>query len=331
MPSALRRLLLATCVGGAAALRLGAPPSMQFGYGIPRWARERGIETVGTRNEMKPYAPYSFVSTVSTYTVSDWGTASRLVNEHADCARADASTMFCGWSRCGDRLSCRIAFADADTARAHLARTAAPLEALGSGPATRDAIEVYGPAAELRKLREGGALGEACCLDVASGVSFMVKECGATLRGLSHVTLQPTFAVRDAGAALAIAEEAVALVDRLEGSGCAYYGWCVSAAGKSASRGAEPEAASLVCRMAHNNADAVGAHLANAGALIEALLDGPATLRRVELHGPAAAVEACRPKVAASALGAATGVACEEFEQVRGFQTYELSWAPGYF
>ena len=30
--------------------------------------------------------------------------------------------------------------------------------------------------------------------------------------------------------------------------------------------------------MAHNNADAVGAHLANAGALIEALLDGPARI-----------------------------------------------------
>ena len=70
--------------------------------------------------------------------------------------------------------------------------------------------------------------------------------------------------------------------------GCIYYGW-------------DTCGDKLFCREAYVDGDAVNAHLANVGPLITRLLDGPAKLDSIEIHGPAAELE--KTKAGTEALG----------------------------
>lgn len=100
------------------------------------------------------------------------------------------------------------------------------------------------------------------------------------------VAIMPHFNVKDWDAAKPIMEEFVTKT-RTE-AGFTYYGWtkCEN---------------SLVCREAYKNGEAVLAHLDNVGACIGKLLDGPAELAEISIHGPQAELD--KVKEATEKLG----------------------------
>eukprot|EP00947_MAST-08B_sp_MAST-8B-sp1_P004245 g4245.t1 len=64
-------------------------------------------------------------------------------------------------------------------------------------------------------------------------------------------------------------------------TGCIYYGWST-------------HGDKLFCREAYVDAAAVHAHLGNIGECVGQMLEGPAALDKIELHGPALELEKCK-------------------------------------
>ena len=108
---------------------------------------------VGTTALVRPWGGMSrgqgFCSLQTDYTLSDWEAAAPLLQRSVELAAAEGKgSVYFGWSRCGDRLACRQAHANSEAMEAHLANAelATTLDALGSGPATLDAVRLHVPA-----------------------------------------------------------------------------------------------------------------------------------------------------------------------------------------
>merc|ERR1719421_1125699 len=96
------------------------------------------------------------------------------------------------------------------------------------------------------------------------------------------MTIQPTFTVKDWALAEPIMAEFVEATKKE--TGCVYYGWT-----KVGDK--------LFCREAYTDAAGVLAHLDNVGALVGKLLESAATLDGIELHGPPAELDKCKPSM----------------------------------
>ena len=115
----------------------------------------------------------------------------------------------------------------------------------------------------------------------------------------TFLSFQPTFAVSDWAAAGRIMEE---YVERARSEpGCSYCGWTRSSD-------------LLFISEAHNGPDALLDHLGGVQPYIDKLLAGPATLERVQLHGPEASIGACRSAID----GLSTGLSADCFTSQPG-------------
>ena len=218
--------------------------------------------------------------------------------------------MFCGWNICGDSLFTSEAYHNADAVVEHLVNVQPTIDRLcSSGAASLARVELHGPVAELDRCSaamEGfGGATEPHLFEIKSGCTFLVRPYAGMSRGHAHFSIAPYFKVSDWATAQPLLDECVAKM-RLT-SGCVYFGWTKSGD-------------SLFCNQAFINADGVKAQLAAIDGLVDKLLDGPATLESVSVHGPKN-----RVREVEAALASYHGLAPEYFETVSGFQRYEMT------
>jgi hypothetical protein len=185
------------------------------------------------------------------------------------------------------RAHCREAYTSAATALQHLADVDTPLKAVLDGPAELERLEVHGPKAEVEKLIEPLT---------AFGCKFFVNEWGfrpskPAMEFDSVVHLYPYFKMKDAANFKKIwsdaypATKAAAAEEKSHQYAFSFEG---------------DEIAS--CRESYGDAEGVLTHLKNVDVPLKAVLDGPADLERLEVHGPK---EECdKLKAALGPLGA---------------------------
>ena len=235
---------------------------------------------------MPTKGPYTFLTIQPTFTVTDWAAAAPIMAEFVERTKTETGCIYYGWSRAGDKLFCREAYVDAAGVLAHLDNVGACVGKLLDGPATLDKIELHGPKEELDKCKAGmDGLGTTYW-EVDSGFTGMSKEVSSVRTAQTLCTIQPTFTVADWEAAAPIMAEFVEKT-KTE-AGCVYYGWT-----KVGDK--------LFCREAYVDAAAVLAHLDNVGPCVGKILDGPASLDGIELHGPKDELDKC--KAAMDGLG----------------------------
>jgi len=104
------------------------------------------------------------------------------------------------------------------------------------------------------------------------------------------LTIQPVYTVQDWTAARRLMDEYVDSA-RSNSDGASYCGWqwCESQD-------------KLFISEAYNSAGTAKAHLARVAPIVERLLAGPATLDRMEVHGPSAELDALRSDLPGSAV-----------------------------
>jgi len=178
------------------------------------------------------------------------------------------------------RAHCREAYHDAKAVLQHLADVDTPLNAvLDPAVAQLEKLEVHGPASELELLRDALS---------PLGAKFFACEWGfrpahAAMEEDSVVHLYPYFKMQAENQFKAIwkgAYESTKAAAAAEKS----HQYAFSFDGDMAS-----------CREAYGDAEGVLLHLKNVDTPLNAVLNGPAELDHIEVHGPAAELEKLRP------------------------------------
>ena len=129
-----------------------------------------------------------------------------------------------------------------------------------------------------------------------------VRMSGAAPYPYNFITIHPTYTINDPEAVTTIMEEYV--TSSKAESGLCYSGFSTTRSKPDSSVVGDYAVApgdKLFVREAYPDAPAALAHLKNVAPLRTKLVDGPATLSELQLHGPAAALEACRGAVEAIA------------------------------
>jgi quinol monooxygenase YgiN len=255
--------------------------------------------------DMKPYWDYDFFTVQPMYTVSDWARAKPIMADFLDRARTERGTMYSGWTVSGDKLFCREAYHDADAVIAHAANVAPAIDRLLDGAATLDSFEVHGPAADLAKCADAMSAYNPERFEIVSGCTTIVRPYAGMMRGQAHFSMQLMFTVTEWEAARPLLDECVARTKATDGS--IFYGWT-----RSGDR--------LFCRNAFTNAATLLAHLASVDEIMTSLLDGPATLESVSVHGPRTRLDECR-----AATTEYHGRPTAFFAIDSGFQKYEIT------
>jgi len=176
---------------------------------------------------------------------------------------------------------CREAYINAAAVLQHLTDVDAPLKAvLDPTVAKLDKLEVHGPAAELDQLREA--------LDPL-GAAFYTCEWGfrpahEAMAEDTVVHLYPYFRMKD-----------VAEFKRIWGDAYAATKGAAEAE-KSHQYAFSFEGDNMAsCRESYGDAEGVLLHLGNVDVPLKAVLDGPADLDHLEVHGPATEIEKLKP------------------------------------
>lgn len=196
------------------------------------------------------------------------------------------------------RAHCREAYPNAEAVIQHLADVDVPLNAVLNGPADLERLEVHGPAAEIDKLREPlGAMG---CLFYVTEWGNRVAKPAMDEDTVCH--LYPYFQLQQPDVFKQIW----------------YDAWPATKANQAAEKSHqyafsfEDTANVASCRESYGDADGILLHLQNVDAPLNAVLNGPAQLLRLEVHAPASEIEKLRP--ALDPLG------CEFFTTGWGFR-----------
>jgi len=235
-----------------------------------------------------PGKPLSLVSITPTFTVNDAAAASAVLLDYLGTSKTEPRLSYCGWSATrttqdsssvggireavGDSLCLRQCYPDGAVALSHIGLVRPCMEALLSGPLSLETTLVHGPAAEIAKCEAALADMNALFFESQCGVSFMDKEYGGVPRSMQHTSVHSRFTVSDWNAARPILDEFVAKTRAGEGDGCVYSGF-------------DRCGDELFCREAFNSPSAIARHVESVGPCAEALLSGPATLVRTQIHG----------------------------------------------
>jgi quinol monooxygenase YgiN len=187
-----------------------------------------------------------------------------------------------------NRAHCREAYVDAAAALQHLADVDAPLKAvLAPEIAELERLEVHGPADQLEQLKE--ALTPLGCLFYTAEWGFRPAQPAQEEDTVVH--LYPYFSLKEGREAdfKKIWSDAYAATQANAGDEKTHqYAFSFDTSnGTTAS-----------CRESYGDADGVLAHLNNVGEPLGAAIkegDGPATILRLELHGPKDQLEKLKP------------------------------------
>ncbi|CAE7793016.1 unnamed protein product, partial [Symbiodinium necroappetens] len=238
---------------------------------------------------------------VSAAAESEEARATTVMNTYVESTKAEKGCLWYAWDRAGNKLFCNEAYEDAQAVLAHMKN----LEKLGdfNGAAKLTQIEFHGQSVELEKLRTTATAVNARLFTEDQGASFMHPVSGAEACTPSTLcTVHAYYDLMDENKAEPVLADLAAKTKTERG--CLYYGW--TKAGDT-----------LFCREGYLDSAAVLAHLSNVQSFDG--LSNCATLRRLELHGPAAEIAKLRQ--------VAQEMKAECFERVSGFQRLELDSA----
>jgi len=180
-----------------------------------------------------------------------------------------------------DVASCRESYGDAEGILLHLKNVSSPLKAVLNGQSEMLRLEVHAPASEIDKLRP--ALEPLGCQFFTTGWGFrnavtdtapakdLVDNVAKELTD-NVVTLAPYFKVKDLKAFKQIWQQDYG--NFAHKKDCVHYAFCFTDDNRAH------------CREAYPNAEMVLQHLADVDKPLKAVLDGPAELERLEVHGP---------------------------------------------
>lgn len=174
------------------------------------------------------------------------------------------------------RAHCREAYTSAETVLQHLGDVDTPFNAVLDGPAVLERLEVHGPKSEIDKLIE--PLTPFGCKFFVSEWGFRPQKPAMEFDSVCHV--YPYFTLKNPDEFKKIwrdaypATKAAAVAEKSH-----QYSFSFE----------NNEVAS--CRESYGDADAILLHLQNVDTPLKAVLDGPAELMRLEVHGPKAECE----------------------------------------
>ena len=189
--------------------------------------------------------------------------------------KADCAHYSFGFTEDG-RAHCREAYTSAETVLQHLADVDAPLKAVLDGPAELERLEVHGPKAEIDKLVEPLT---------PFGAKFFVAEWGfrpskPAMEFDSVMHLYPYFKLKEPEKFKQIWKDAYTATKAAADEEKSHqYAFSFDGSGAAS------------CRESYADAEGVLTHLKNVDTPLKAVLDGPAELERLEVHGPKAECE----------------------------------------
>ena len=169
------------------------------------------------------------------------------------------------------RAHCREAYTNAETCLQHLKDVDTPLKAVLDGPAELERLEVHGPKAEIEKLIE--PLTPFNCKFFIAEWGFRSSKPAMDKDTVMH--LYPYFAMKKPEVFKKIWKDAYPATKAAANEEKSHQ-YAFSFEGN--------EVAS--CRESYGDAAGILTHLANVDTPLKAVLDGPAELMRLEVHGP---------------------------------------------
>lgn len=231
--------------------------------------------------------PTSMVTSHQQFTVEDWDAVLPLMQSLLDQTAAMEDASHYDWTKSDNQVMFRSTFSDADALLRHYDAIVGPIleNLLAEGVASQDRHMLAGPPSELEKIQSRVSKLDADYFESADGFQTgFVNVTGADNAEMAagHGTLcttHPSFKVTDWNSAGPLMRE---LIDTtcLE-KGCTYFGW--------ASKDEE-----LSWHANFVSGSALREHFENVKPILQALTAGPATLVRLELHGPSAELDKAR-------------------------------------
>jgi len=200
-----------------------------------------------------------------------WPSLSPLLNRFTSATKSAPGALQSKWSTAGDKLQWKGVFDNYESMQAHQDRLMELVdELMTTSGAQLGRLEIHGPLADA--VAATGRTDPSMALkadfyDVEEG--FYSRFTPETPD--SQCAIQMYFDVTDWNKARPIMSQ---FLDRTaKESGCLYSGW-------------SKKNNEMVWRETYTDGDSVATHFKKTGPLINRLLSGPATLKRVEIHGP---------------------------------------------
>ena len=227
------------------------------------------------RSSLVSYNPY--------FRVSSWDAASPIMQEMMESTALMPGWENFGWSRAGDRLLWRNSFNDADTMLASFDAMMPLMNRMIAGPATLEQFNFSAPLSALAQIQAQTARDLA---KLASQPDFFETDVETGFfrkstpgRSDSFCTMTPQYKIKDWQTAGPIVQ---AIINKSnQEQGCSYFSW-------------ERSGDTLKSREVFDDGNAMRAHLENVKPLLEQIMSGPATLEKIEMHGPDKELEAIK-------------------------------------
>jgi len=192
--------------------------------------------------------------------------------------REEEEVRFYGFALCGEQAVCREGYDSAQGFLSHLRNVDAALQA-AQRAARISKIEVHGPIAEVETLRSPLRDFPVVYWGYPAGAFLVPTQCVGSQMALEDpvVTLCPYFRLNDCKKFKQIWQQDFR--NFAHKSDCVHYSFGFTTDGRAH------------CREAYKNAEAVLQHLADVDTPLKAVLNGPAELERLEVHGPKAEID----------------------------------------
>lgn len=216
------------------------------------------------------------------FSVSDWDAALPLMQSFMDETSGQPGSGHHDWTRSDDRLFWRSTFDDADAMLANMSIIEPLMASLLSTAAELDRFVVAGPTFDLERIQNQELSYDIEFYDSGTGFqtgSFNKGGIGAASPiGDKLCSSHPQFTITDWDAAKPLMQE---FINRTaEEDGCLHFGWAVNEAESKVQWHGD-----------YADGNALAAHFERTLPLINDLLDGPAKLTHMEVHGPLAEID----------------------------------------
>jgi len=241
--------------------------------------------------------------------------ATPIMDEILALAASDPSIIHYGWVRDGNRHLFRgVHLPDDSTLACYFAGLTPLIQKLTDNAAKLEKFVVHGPASkfmesisnadvymtsqerEVKEEVESSDLWPDVYEEVDDGYFSKIKVGDMSAKN-SLVTMHPHYKIHDWDQAQPIVQALIEVSAREPG--CIFYSWHMSGD-------------TLICREGFIDGESAIKHLSEVGQLKDTLVDGPASLDRIEVHGPTAEIE--KLKVRSNALRK-LGSSVEFFEE----------------
>lgn len=141
------------------------------------------VKSLKKKSDIPSAKKYKFCSIYPTFTVHDWDRAEPLMEEFCKKTKRESGNkdgcIYYGWTKSGDKLKCREAYADGNAVNAHIENVGDLIEKMINTPADNpiaklDGIQFHGPADELAIVKAEQEALNAEYFVIHSGFSYQI-------------------------------------------------------------------------------------------------------------------------------------------------------------